>query len=465
MKKTVTKIFFLILFLTGLNSQAQQKIKDGTGSPATSLPAAGSILELQSTQAGLRMPQIALTTTTTWLPLLGSGGAATSPGMTVYNTNAGITSSNTNYPALGIGEYYWDGTGWVVKNPVAAAAYIEPWFNAATNTGATGNAQNIYQTGSVAIGQNTVNPVARLTVNGIDANQPQVLVTAPGAGISGNFGVTYRAVGIGGAWTGYLGNNANIPLSGAAVIAGAGKNIYFMTGNTNGSATGNSSDPSDPVNIPRMTILDNTGNVGIGTVAPNADLHVNGTVRVMPSGSYTGDLILGTASNDGIQLLSTATSAYLAVQRSSQGANLYLTKDFGTGLVLNYQIFNRSGTTIGSISSPVTGNSIAYNTTSDIRLKENVQNTHYGLTDLMKIRVADYNYKADKTKTAVVGFLAQDLYKIYPDAVTPGGANEKTEPWQVDYSKLTPLLVKAIQDQQVIIENLEARLKKLEDKK
>jgi hypothetical protein len=115
-KKTLTNAFFLILFFTGLSTQAQQKINDGTGTPAISLPAAGSLLELQSTQAGLRMPQIALTNTTTWLPLLGSGAAATSPGMSVYNTNAAITSTNANYPANGVGEYNWDGIGWINKN-------------------------------------------------------------------------------------------------------------------------------------------------------------------------------------------------------------------------------------------------------------------------------------------------------------------------------------------------------------
>ena len=109
-------ILFCFLATAILGANAQTKIKDGTGTPATSLPAAGSILELQSTQAGLRMPQVALTNTTTWLPLTGSGAASTSPGMTVYNTNAAITSSNVNYPANGIGEYYWDGTGWVNKN-------------------------------------------------------------------------------------------------------------------------------------------------------------------------------------------------------------------------------------------------------------------------------------------------------------------------------------------------------------
>src|SRR5882757_3815653 len=167
MKKTISKkqLLLCILFFATLNIQAQQKIKDGTGTPATSLPTAGSILEIQSTQAGLRFPQVSLTDTKTW-GLLGSGAAATSPGMTVYNTNAAITNTtaDANYPALGKGEYYWDGTGWVVKNPVATAAYIEPWYNVATNTGATGNTQNIYQMGNAGIGITT--PQSRLDVRG-----------------------------------------------------------------------------------------------------------------------------------------------------------------------------------------------------------------------------------------------------------------------------------------------------------
>jgi hypothetical protein len=347
----MTKFTFLC-FLTAatLGANAQQKIKDGTGTPVTSLPAAGSILELQSTQAGLRFPQVSLTDTKTWAPLLGSGAAATSPGMTVYNTNAAITNTtaDANYPALGKGEYYWDGTGWVVKNPVATAAYVEPWYNTATNAGATGNTQNIYQ----------------------------------------------------------------------------------------------------------------TGNVGIGTSAPNSNLHVDGIVRVMPGGPFTGNIILGTASSDGIELNTASATAFMGVQRSNTGSNFYLTKDIGTGTQLNYEIFNRSGTTIGSITSPA-GASIAYNTTSDIRLKENISTTHYGIRDLMKISVAEYNYKSDISKSITTGFLAQDLYNIYPDAVTPGGANEKTEPWQIDYSKLTPLLVKSVQDQQKEIEELKAEIAEL----
>lgn len=142
MKKNIL-LYFLVASALGVN--AQQKIKDGTGTPATSLPAAGSVLEVQSTQAGIRFPQVALTSTVVWAPLLGSGIAATSPGMTVYNTTAVIASgtgtNGTLYPAYGIGEYYWDGFGWVSKNAsVSKTEYLQTSFNSTeifTGTGQT----------------------------------------------------------------------------------------------------------------------------------------------------------------------------------------------------------------------------------------------------------------------------------------------------------------------------------------
>jgi hypothetical protein len=123
-------------------------------------------LEVQSTQGGLRMPQVSLTDTKTWAPLLGSGAAATSPGMTVYNSNTGITNttSDANYPALGKGEYYWDGTGWVNKNAVImktdflqtknAAGYTITPTNSTNFTFAAANATS--GGGNIAVTTNTV---------------------------------------------------------------------------------------------------------------------------------------------------------------------------------------------------------------------------------------------------------------------------------------------------------------------
>ena len=90
------------------SSFAQVKIGDN---PTTIN--AGSVLELESTNKGLLMPRVSLTSTTTWLPLLGASAGV--EGMHVYNTNVGITSSVGKYPVLaaGKGEYYWDGAGWV----------------------------------------------------------------------------------------------------------------------------------------------------------------------------------------------------------------------------------------------------------------------------------------------------------------------------------------------------------------
>ena len=72
--------------------------------------------------------------------------------------------------------------------------------------------------------------------------------------------------------------------------------------------------------------------------------------------------------------------------------------------------------------------------------------------------VKDYNFITDESKTRETGFLAQDLYKIYPSAVTVGGNDATQNPWGIDYGKITPLLVKAIQDQQVEIENQKTQL-------
>jgi len=54
------------------------------------------------------------------------------------------------------------------------------------------------------------------------------------------------------------------------------------------------------------------------------------------------------------------------------------------------------------------------------------------------------------------GFVAQKLYDIYPQAVTIGGKDPKTNLWQVDYGTLTPLLVKSVQELQAENDRMKA---------
>jgi hypothetical protein len=130
---------------------------------------AGSVLELESTNKGLLMPRIALTNTTTW----GLAGTAAA-GMHVYNTNTGITSTNSTYPTLNakVGEYYWDGTGWVALGSQSQTTPVQVKVAGVNQTinGAASQTQNqillnattIFDTGNNKVGNTIVVPSAGL---------------------------------------------------------------------------------------------------------------------------------------------------------------------------------------------------------------------------------------------------------------------------------------------------------------
>jgi hypothetical protein len=64
----------------------------------------------------------------------------------------------------------------------------------------------------------------------------------------------------------------------------------------------------------------------------------------------------------------------------------------------------------------------------------------------MQIPVTDFNFSTNPSKTTVQGIIAQDLYKIYPAAVHVGSEDVKKDPWGIDYGRLTPLIVKSVQE-------------------
>ncbi len=61
-----------------------------------------------------------------------------------------------------------------------------------------------------------------------------------------------------------------------------------------------------------------------------------------------------------------------------------------------------------------------------------------------------------------LGFLAQEVYKVYPEVVNKP-ADESKDLWSIDYSKLTPVLVKAIQELKEEVEMLKAENAKLKN--
>jgi len=89
---------------------------------------------------------------------------------------------------------------------------------------------------------------------------------------------------------------------------------------------------------------------------------------------------------------------------------------------------------------------VAYNTTSDQRLKHDIADTDFSLEKLLKIKVRDYIYNADSTGIKQTGFIAQELYDILPNVVTRGGTDATKNPWTIDYGAITPYLTKALQE-------------------
>ena len=193
------------------------------------------------------------------------------------------------------------------------------------------------------------------------------------------------------------------------------------------------------------------GSVGMGIKTPQVPLHVNGSVYVAPGG-VTGNFWNGTANTDGTEL---DLFGLIGIQRAA-GADLCLSKppSYTNTWLIQFLLNN---TTIGTVSVGSGGTTVVYGTTSDARLKENIRPTAKGLNEVMKIQVRDYNFKS-KPGQNDTGFIAQELYTVFPDVVTRGGEDAANEPWTVDYGRVTPLLTKAIQEQQVEIDSLKEQI-------
>jgi hypothetical protein len=121
------------------------------------------------------------------------------------------------------------------------------------------------------------------------------------------------------------------------------------------------------------------------------------------------------------------------------------------------------GTTNPSQKLHVEGNVYAHNfwTPSDLRFKEDFIQIENALENVLKLSATYYNYKNSSEfkdrgfpTSKQIGFIAQDLMKIYPEIVNKGMDGYL----KVDYSKLTPILVEAIKDQQKKIDKLETEL-------
>jgi hypothetical protein len=103
--------------------------------------------------------------------------------------------------------------------------------------------------------------------------------------------------------------------------------------------------------------------------------------------------------------------------------------------------------------------------TSDVGLKENIVDTTDGLTKLMQLQPRKFDWKKEGKQQQVNGFIAQELETVLPNEVS-GNDYDEENPYHgckaINTSGILSVAVKAIQEQQALIESLTARITTLE---
>jgi hypothetical protein len=166
-----------------------------------------------------------------------------------------------------------------------------------------------------------------------------------------------------------------------------------------------------------------------------------------------GDLLVGTndaaqgsgngnklVAGGGVWVVNAATADGFSYYNSSAAAYRFYVSAAGT--------ISATNTTISAIS--------------DQRLKENIQDLDVGLDKIMALKPRKFDWKEGKGKDIKGdrGWIAQEFEQVFPDLIDEwkDPAPEGEEPYKSVRADLIPVLVKAIQEQQAMINELKAEV-------
>jgi hypothetical protein len=367
--------------------------------------------------------------------------------------------------------------------------------------------------GTFSIATNGTSPTTRLTVDG--AGNLGLGVT-PSAWISLskalelNGGSVYQYDGD----RVFVGQNVVITATlGDTYVKTAAASTYRQFQGAHAWYNAPSGTAGNAITFTQAMTLDADGDLGIGTTSPSAKLHVaasgsdpilfansgggsynsaiwqnNNSYKMavgIGGGSVGGNLqdtgYIGTISNipftfqtNNIERARIDSSGNLLVGTTSQLQSSRLSV-LGTGNIADFRTSSASGypvvcentasgstnmvvfltgastTTVGSIT--YNGSLTLYNTTSDQRLKENIQDSDSASNLIDSFKVRKFDWKESNVHQRY-GFIAQELAAVAPEAVHQPEDSE--EMMAVDYSKLVPMLVKEIQSLRVRVAQLES---------
>jgi hypothetical protein len=318
-----------------------------------------------------------------------------------YATGAGVLNIGANF--------YWDGSGYKYLTTNPATLYQQNagahnWRVAASGT--AGNAISFTQ--AMTLGADGLLQVGT-TTGSIGDGKLQVSATGTGAGAANTVvGLNVFEETSGnkaGLWFGAM-TNSNVGVIGSRTASGS---IAFQTFNGGWGER--------------------------ARITSGGDLYVGTTTGTLGTGNF-GAII-------------------------SQTGGIFASRNEGAGVAVFYSGGNAGYAQILGNGNLQNSNGV-YAAISDVKLKENIVDASPKLADLMQVKVRNYNLIGDTTKQ--IGVVAQELETVFPAMVSETtdkdaeGNDLGTTTKAVKYSVFVPMLIKAMQEQQAIIESLKARL-------
>lgn len=312
-------------------------------------------------------------------------------------------------------------------------------YTQTTNSGTVTNQYGIYQStagsknyfaGNVGVGINS--PMVALQLNpALTGSSPANSGTAMGSGTVARFG-----------------NSAGGTMDVGMLLNG---NFWFQSTNT--------ADQSVHYNL---LLNPNGGNVGIGTTTPTYSLDVTGSARLYSSTAGLQFQLNNTtmsSTNKTWRVIQDYNAAYTRISNSADSIN-YMSFQMDTGYI-------GIGTLTPSALLHVNGAALAtaWNTSSDIRLKKNISEIQDPLGKIEQLRGVSFDWIMDKVITKVdrehdIGVIAQEVEKVFPEAVTTDTNGLKA----VAYSKLVSPLIGATKQLHRMCEASKTQWQALSDK-
>lgn len=388
---------------------------------------------------------------------------------TSFTVGNSVVDSNQHYCTGGVACYFnWSGSG-VTNIGNSTGGTVNLGNGGATVTGGTYNGQTISSaasfTGTLSTSgaiTNTAPSQGTLSLSGLlPGYADNVYPTLKTSGSTIYFSVSSG-------YTGYLQSTGfYIPryydFDNGTYYADPGSTSNFSSLNLGGNLG-----VADNYSAATGNVLTFGGNNTYGSIGTNMN-NYGGNYSKLDLRHHTGIRIGAQTTYGGIRFYDTENMGSLLFSVGEGNSNVKVTNSLGVGIspakplhvvsatdgpVLVDQTsgtenvtimeFLRQGASRGSITCTYSGNTCTFNSISDVRVKRNIVDTHFGLDDLMKIQARDYTVITDPEEIIRTGFVAQELNEIYPQAVSI--PNDPENMWAVDYGRITPLIVKSVQE-------------------